>query len=132
MYIAPGPNQLVLSKSKPVTSDIFILASGSTPKLPDIPRARKLAITTDHLFSLKCPPGKTLIIGGGKVALECAGFLRGLGFDTSIMVKSIFLKGFDQQIAKKIIEYMEEQSGVNMVSLEMRIGFSVDKNIFLV
>ena len=30
------------------------------------------------------------------VSLECAGFLKGLGFDTSVMVRSILLRGFDQ------------------------------------
>lgn len=30
------------------------------------------------------------------VALECAGFLTGLGFDTSLMMRSIPLRGFDQ------------------------------------
>jgi hypothetical protein len=30
------------------------------------------------------------------VALECAGFLTGLGFDTSVMVRSVYLRGFDQ------------------------------------
>lgn len=29
------------------------------------------------------------------VALECAGFLAGLGYDTSIMIRSTPLKGFD-------------------------------------
>lgn len=30
------------------------------------------------------------------VALECAGFLTGLGLDTTIMMRSIPLRGFDQ------------------------------------
>ena len=42
------------------------------------------------------PPGKTLVVGASYVALECAGFLAGLGFDVTVMVRSIFLRGFDQ------------------------------------
>ena len=30
------------------------------------------------------------------MALECAGFIAGLGYDTTCMVRSIFLRGFDQ------------------------------------
>lgn len=30
------------------------------------------------------------------VALECAGFLTGLGLDTTVMMRSIPLRGFDQ------------------------------------
>ena len=36
------------------------------------------------------------MIGASYVALECAGFIAGLGYDTSCMVRSIFLRGFDQ------------------------------------
>ena len=30
------------------------------------------------------------------MALECAGFLTGLGYDTTVMLRSIPLRGFDQ------------------------------------
>lgn len=48
--------------------------------MPEIKDSEKLVITSDDLFSLKNPPGKTLIIGASYVALECAGVLAGLGF----------------------------------------------------
>jgi len=114
-----GPNELLLTNKKgketKITANKFIVATGGRPRYPDIPGAKELAITSDDLFSLKYPPGKTLLVGASYIALECAGFLRGFGFDTTIMVRSIFLRGFDQQMANKIGEYMEEQSGVNMV-----------------
>ena len=31
-------------------------------------------------------PGKTLVVGASYIALESAGFLTGLGFDTTVMV----------------------------------------------
>lgn len=51
-------------------------------------------------------PGKTLIVGASYIALECAGFLHGLGIDVTVMVRSIFLRGFDQQLANKVGDYM--------------------------
>lgn len=54
------------------------------------------------MFSLSSPPGKTLVVGASYIALECAGFLNELGFDTTVMVRSILLRGFDQQIANRI------------------------------
>ena len=84
-------------------------------RYPNIPGAKELGITSDDLFSLPYPPGKTLLVGASYIALECAGFLKGVGYDVTIMVRSIFLRGFDQQMANKIGEYMEEH-GVNMVS----------------
>lgn len=32
------------------------------------------------------------------VALECAGFLTGIGLDTTVMIRSIPLRGFDQVV----------------------------------
>lgn len=53
------------------------------------------------------PPGKTLVIGASYIALECGGFLTGLGYDVSIMVRSQVLRGFDRDCAKRIHENME-------------------------
>lgn len=58
------------------------------------------------MFSLEKAPGKTLVVGASYVALECAGFLTAFGYDTSVMVRSIFLRGFDQDMAGRISEYM--------------------------
>lgn len=60
------------------------------------------------MFSLKKTPGKTLVVGASYIALECAGFLTAFGYDTTVMVRSIFLRGFDQDMANKIGKYMED------------------------
>jgi len=77
-------------------------------KYPDIPGDRECCITSDDLFSLAKPPGRTLVVGASYVALECAGFLTALGYDTSVMMRSIPLRGFDQECAAKVVEHMEE------------------------
>ncbi|XP_022778370.1 thioredoxin reductase 1, cytoplasmic-like, partial [Stylophora pistillata] len=56
----------------------------------------------DDLFSLENSPGKTVIIGASYVALECAGFLAGIKLDVTVLVRSILLRGFDQQMAELI------------------------------
>lgn len=94
------------NREKLITSKYFVIATGGRPMLPDIPGAAEYCLTSDDLFSLRQPPGKTLVVGASYVALECAGFLAGLGFDTTVMVRSILLRGFDQQMAEKIGEYM--------------------------
>jgi thioredoxin reductase (NADPH) len=73
--------------------NILIAVGGRPINLENIPK--ELTITSDDIFSLKKAPGKTLIVGASYVALECGGFLNGLGFDTTIMVRSILLRGFD-------------------------------------
>jgi thioredoxin reductase (NADPH) len=55
-----------------------------------------------------------LLVGAGYIALECAGFCAALGCNTTVMIRSVFLRGFDQQMTGKIGEYMEAE-GVKMV-----------------
>ena len=97
------------NKETTLTAKDFIIATGERPKLPDDCEGIELAITSDDLFSLPKSPGKTVVVGASYVALECAGFLNGLGLDVSVMVRSILLRGFDQEFAEKIGEYMAEE-----------------------
>lgn len=89
-----------------VTAKNILIAVGGRPTFLDIPNTEKLVITSDDLFSLQQAPGKTLIVGASYIALECAGFLAGFGYDVTVMVRSILLRGFDQEVAEKIGEYM--------------------------
>jgi len=90
------------------TSDKFLIATGERPRYPDIPGAKEYAISSDDLFSLPYSPGKTVVVGASYVALECAGFLKGMGLDVTVLVRSILLRGFDQDIAEKIGHNMAE------------------------
>lgn len=45
--------------------------------------------------------------------MECAGFLKGLGYDATILVRSIVLRGFDQQMAEIVTASMIEK-GINI------------------
>ncbi|KAM9547961.1 thioredoxin reductase 2, tandem duplicate 2 isoform 3-T3 [Salvelinus alpinus] len=80
---------------------------GLTRTGKEIPGAVEHGITSDDIFWLKESPGKTLVVGASYVALECAGFLTGIGLDTTVMVRSIPLRGFDQQMAGLVTDYME-------------------------
>uniref|UniRef100_A0A9J7XWM4 Thioredoxin reductase 2 n=1 Tax=Cyprinus carpio carpio TaxID=630221 RepID=A0A9J7XWM4_CYPCA len=73
----------------------------------EVPGAMEFGITSDDVFWLKESPKKTLVVGASYVALECAGFLTGIGLDTTVMVRSIALRGFDQQMSGLVTDYME-------------------------
>eukprot|EP00030_Apusomonadida_sp_AF-17_P006122 a677752_82.p2 GENE.a677752_82~~a677752_82.p2 ORF type:complete len:543 (+),score=269.64 a677752_82:173-1630(+) len=92
-----------------ITADKIVVAVGGRPAYPDIPGAQEYCLSSDDIFSHDAPPGKTLVVGAAYVALECAGFLTGLGFDTTVMVRSILLRGFDQEMANKVGAYMESE-----------------------
>lgn len=101
----------------------FLIAAGGRPRqYPGIPA--ELAVTSDDLFSLTTDPGTTLVVGGGYIAIECAGFLAGLGKKVHILNRSTFLRSMDQDMAAKIVEQLEEegvithtQTKVNSVKL---------------
>ncbi|KAM7346437.1 thioredoxin reductase 1 isoform 3-T3 [Cochliomyia hominivorax] len=92
-----------------LTGKNIVIAVGGRPRYPDIPGAVEYGITSDDLFSLDREPGKTLVVGAGYIGLECAGFLKGLGYDATVMVRSIVLRGFDQQMANIVADSMVER-----------------------
>ncbi|KAM6297798.1 thioredoxin reductase 2, mitochondrial isoform 2-T2 [Aegotheles albertisi] len=95
-------------KETVVTADNIVIATGGRPKYPThVAGALEYGITSDDLFWLKESPGKTLVVGASYVSLECAGFLTGIGLDTTVMMRSIPLRGFDQQMASLVTDHME-------------------------
>mmetsp|Transcript_33321 Transcript_33321/g.33930 ORF Transcript_33321/g.33930 Transcript_33321/m.33930 type:complete len:450 (+) Transcript_33321:298-1647(+) len=97
-----------------VTAENILIAVGGRPSIPDIPGAKEYAVTSDDIFHRQESPGKTLCVGGSYISLECAGFLTELGYEVSVAVRSILLRGFDRQCAQKIGNIMEEL-GTNFI-----------------
>ncbi|KAK6638367.1 Thioredoxin reductase 1, mitochondrial [Polyplax serrata] len=97
-----------------IYGDNILIAVGGRPKYPDIPGAVEHGISSDDIFTLPSPPGKTLIVGAGYIALECAGFLNAFKYPVSVMVRSTVLRNFDQQMALLIEENMKER-GVQFI-----------------
>lgn len=48
-----------------ITGDNIVIAVGGRPHYPEIPGAIEHCVTSDDIFSMPEPPGKTLIIGSG-------------------------------------------------------------------
>eukprot|EP00441_Pelagodinium_beii_P046912 CAMPEP_0197622188 /NCGR_PEP_ID=MMETSP1338-20131121/2567_1 /TAXON_ID=43686 ORGANISM="Pelagodinium beii, Strain RCC1491" /NCGR_SAMPLE_ID=MMETSP1338 /ASSEMBLY_ACC=CAM_ASM_000754 /LENGTH=482 /DNA_ID=CAMNT_0043191861 /DNA_START=37 /DNA_END=1485 /DNA_ORIENTATION=- len=94
-------------KVEKVTAKNILIACGGRPSYGDVPGTKECCISSDDIFWQKKAPGKTLVIGASYIALECAGFMAGFGFDVTVMVRSILLRGFDQDIAGMIGDYME-------------------------
>ncbi|EDW73246.2 LOW QUALITY PROTEIN: uncharacterized protein Dwil_GK16764 [Drosophila willistoni] len=92
-----------------VTSEYIVVAVGGRPRYPDIPGAKEFGITSDDIFSYDKEPGRTLVVGAGYVGLECACFLKGLGYDPTVMVRSIVLRGFDRQMSNLLAAMMLER-----------------------
>ena len=100
-------------------------AAGDRPRdYPGMEALAKYAITSDDLFSLKEDPGKTLVIGGGYIAVECAGFLNGLGKEVTMVNRSTFLRVMDDDMTFRIVDDMRA-NGVQ--ALERTVPVGVEK-----
>ena len=62
------------------------------------------------------------MIGGSYIALECAGFLHSIGKDVTVMARSVFLRGFDREMAGVVVGYME-RSGLKIVREAQPVAF---------
>jgi thioredoxin reductase (NADPH) len=76
------------------------------------------------LFKIVTVSAGTLVIGGGYVALECAGLLAGLGFPVTLMHRSDILKGaaFDRDCVSYVLDHMRSH-GVTFVSDAIPLSF---------
>jgi thioredoxin reductase (NADPH) len=108
-------------KETTVTSKYIAIATGGRPKYEEIPNLKELSITSDDIFWKKDPPGKTLVVGAGYTSIECAGFLRGLGYEVDILIRNKFLKNFDRGMVEKV--YQDAQN--------KQINFKVGKIVSL-
>jgi len=109
-------------KVEAITSQNIVIATGERPVYLDIPGVEH-CISSDDLFSLPQHPGKTLVVGASYVALECAGFLKGVGVDTTVMVRSIYLRGFDQQCANIVGNYLGKRFNATLLDPPCQFPF---------
>ncbi|CAM9454616.1 unnamed protein product [Ascophyllum nodosum] len=124
-----GPHEITSNKKGKetvTTAAKIVIAVGGRPIIPsDVPGAVEYGLTSDDLFSLSESPGKTLVVGASYIALECAGFMQELGLDVTVAVRSILLRGFDQQVAEKLGDVMKN-IGVKFV--RPAIPSKIEKN----
>uniref|UniRef100_A0A0K0F3L6 Thioredoxin reductase 1 (inferred by orthology to a C. elegans protein) n=1 Tax=Strongyloides venezuelensis TaxID=75913 RepID=A0A0K0F3L6_STRVS len=114
-----GPFEVTATDKKKkktvMTADKIFILVGLRPKYPDIEGAKEYAIKSDDLFSLPYNPGKTLCIGVSYVSLECAGFIKGISNEADVMVRSVLLRGFDQDMAERIRKQTIDE-GIKFIS----------------
>jgi hypothetical protein len=95
-----------------VTADRVILATGGRPLFPsDIAGAAEFMISSDDLFTLPTPPGRTLCVGGGYVSLECAGILTGLGFEVDGASERVGVVGAGVDVCACVLFAMPDATG---------------------
>jgi pyruvate/2-oxoglutarate dehydrogenase complex dihydrolipoamide dehydrogenase (E3) component len=101
----------------------FVLATGSRPRLPDIPGLTAVPfLTSDTVFALTEKPSHLAIIGGGPLGIELAQAHRRLGAAVTVIEAKTPLAGSDPELVEIALRRMQEEgvvirSATNVVSV---------------
>jgi glutathione reductase (NADPH) len=105
----------------------IVIATGAHPLKPELPGA-ELAGVSDDFFALRSQPERVAIVGGGYIAVELAGVLRGLGSEVVLLVRGQRLLGhFDAELSDQLAENLRLQGvdlhfGCEVKALERQHG----------
>lgn len=117
---------------KQVSSSKFLIATGSSPFVPDLPGLNEIDYyTNETIFSLDSVPASISIIGGGPIGCELAQAFNSLGSRVTIVERldSIMYRE-DSELSTILTEEMKK-SGITIhtetdaVSLEKKNGITV-------
>lgn len=76
-----------------------VLATGSRPRLPDLPGLADVApLTNETLFDLRAAPSRLLILGGGPIGVEMASAFLGLGVPVALATRGEILPKDDPEL----------------------------------
>jgi len=110
--VAPGQVRVA---DRVLSADHILIATGSTPIVPELPGA-ELGITSDGFFELEQQPQRVLIVGGGYIAVEFAGLLNSLGSSVTLLLRGeSFLTSFDASLRETLMEEMQ-RAGINVIT----------------
>ncbi|XP_014258548.1 thioredoxin reductase 1, cytoplasmic-like isoform X2 [Cimex lectularius] len=118
-------------KKTELQGSTILIAVGGRPMYLDAVGAEKCCITSDDLFSLKSNPGRTLVIGGGHIAVECASFLNVFGCEVKVLVPDQFLEHVDSGMAERLKSHMETRGVEFFIGARLH-SFGMDSNKILV
>ncbi len=98
----------------------LIVATGSSPSIPDIPglaeaREKGIAIDSTGALALTARPEKIIILGGGVVSVEFAALFNGMGTEVVMVQRSAeILRGLDKDVRKTIQRHLVK-TGVKLL-----------------
>jgi glutathione reductase (NADPH) len=114
------PHRVTLSTGEEVTAKHILVATGGRPFVPEFDGSEH-ALTSNDIFKLEALPKTVLIVGGGYIACEFACILNGLGVEVTLINRSPFLRGFDNEARDLVVAQMAA-SGI-----KMHTGIVLDK-----
>jgi pyruvate/2-oxoglutarate dehydrogenase complex dihydrolipoamide dehydrogenase (E3) component len=102
----------------------FVIATGSTPALPEIPGLDAIGgyYTNDNIFDLTALPDHLIVIGGGAIGCELAQAFRRLGAAVTVLEAATPLANEDPEAAAIVLDQLARdgvviRSGVKVSAL---------------
>ncbi|MDP6024597.1 MAG: glutathione-disulfide reductase [Pseudomonadales bacterium] len=93
-----------------VSTESILIATGSWPSVPEFP-GREHVITSNEAFYLETLPERTLVVGGGYIAVEFAGIFAGLGAESHLSYRGpLFLRNFDQDVRQTVADELVKKN----------------------
>ena len=114
---------------KIISAAKFIIATGTSPLIPDIPGLKTIDyLTNETLYALTDLPGSLIILGGGVDGLEYAAAFGRLGVETTVVEMATHLvPQADRELANQLLRALRADgirllTGAKAVNLENRSG----------
>ena len=97
-----------------VTADKILIASGTTPRIPEIEGLKESRfITSDEALRLRQQPRILTFIGGGYITCELAHFYGSLGTEINIIqLRNTLIPYEDEEISQKFTEVFSKRYNV--------------------
>lgn len=102
-----GPHEVQVN-GQSIQARHILIATGGTPRLPDIPGIEH-AISSNEAFHLAQLPKRVVVVGGGYIAVEFASIFNGLGAQTTLLHRrQQLLRGFDAALGLHLVQEMAQ------------------------
>ena len=106
----------------------FVLATGSSPRLPKLPGLETIRpLTNESIFDLTALPASLIVLGAGPVGLELAQAFRRLGSEVTVLEAERALAQEDPELAAPVLARLAQEGivlreGIGLSHVEPRHG----------
>ncbi|MEW6265971.1 MAG: dihydrolipoyl dehydrogenase [Thermodesulfobacteriota bacterium] len=106
----------VVVEGKTYEAKKIIIATGSSPVVPEVPGLKEAALTSDELFNAGDLPASVLVYGSGPIEVEMASLLAAFGTKVTLAApQSRILPREDHDVSQRLGQALREQ-GVEIIT----------------
>ena len=110
-----APHQVQIGDGTILEAEHILIATGDKPLMPSFPGIEYCG-TSDSFWNLESLPARSLVIGGGYIAVEMAGILNALGSQTHLACRrETPLRKYDPFVTSILMDEMKK-SGISVLS----------------